>query len=287
MMKAVAYYRSCPGEPEASDLALRLQREAVQREVEEHHLDLAAEFAEREGEKGSETWPAYAAAVRAALAQGPEEDLIDVALVATYAAIGTGEPFEEPHLEGTHKLLHFEIGTRSIPTLPRIALPAGAPGPLCLYADYSPRQVQTLVHLCNAGPKPAGRGHGRDQRQQRARVPCLGVGRTRGGGGQRPRAAMGRGPAGHVRAVELALPPVLGRWQPPARDLHRRGRAALDDQGTRPDTERLVHVGEPGAGLGDLRSCVPRRSGRSRRATRRGFLMSGCCATRRPPSCRG
>ncbi len=38
--------------------------------------------------------------------------------------------------------------------MPRIELPADAPGPLCLYADFSPRQVQTLVYLCNAGPEP-------------------------------------------------------------------------------------------------------------------------------------
>ena len=35
MMKAVAYYRTRPSEPEASDLALSRQREAVKREVEE------------------------------------------------------------------------------------------------------------------------------------------------------------------------------------------------------------------------------------------------------------
>ncbi len=35
MTKAVAYYRSRPSEPEASDLALRLQREAVRKALEE------------------------------------------------------------------------------------------------------------------------------------------------------------------------------------------------------------------------------------------------------------
>ena len=47
MMKAVAYYRARPSEPEASDLALRFQREAVRREVEESGLTLVAEFVER------------------------------------------------------------------------------------------------------------------------------------------------------------------------------------------------------------------------------------------------
>lgn len=154
MMKAVAYYRSRPSEPEASEQALRLQREAVQSTVEEFHLDVVAEFVEREGEEGSGTCPAYGAAVHAALAQ-TSPDRIDVALlVATYAAIGTGETFDEPHLEGSHKLFHFLLEARSIAALPRIELPAGSPGPLCLYADFSPRQAQTLVYLCNAGPDP-------------------------------------------------------------------------------------------------------------------------------------
>ena len=34
---------------------------------------------------------------------------------------------------------------------PEIALPLGAPGILCLYADFRPSQLDTLVHLCNAG----------------------------------------------------------------------------------------------------------------------------------------
>ncbi len=155
MMKAVAYYRSRPCEPEASDLALRLQREAVRRTAEKNFLDVVAEFVKREGEAGSETCPAYVAAVHAALAQRSSEDLIDVALlIATDAAIGTGETFDEPNIEGSHGLLHFWIGARLIPALPEIALPAGAPGPLCLYADYRPRQRETLVYLCNARPDP-------------------------------------------------------------------------------------------------------------------------------------
>ena len=155
MMKAVAYYRSRPCEPEASDLALRLQREAVQSTVEEFHLDVVAEFVEREGEAGSETCPAYVAAVHAALAQRTSEDRIDVALlIATDAAVGTGETFNEPNVEGSHRLLHIWIGARLVPAPAVIALPAGAPGSLCLYADYRPRQRETLVYLCNAGPEP-------------------------------------------------------------------------------------------------------------------------------------
>jgi len=41
---------------------------------------------------------------------------------------------------------------RSIPAPPEITLPAGAPGPLCLYAVHRPGQLDTLVYLCNAGP---------------------------------------------------------------------------------------------------------------------------------------
>ena len=154
-MKAVAYYRSRPGEPEASEQALRLQREAVQRTVEKCHLDVVAEFVECEGEEGSETCPAYVAAVHAALAERSSRDMIDVALlIATDVAIGTGGTFDEPDVEGTHRLLHFWIGARLVPAPPEIALPSGAPGPLCLYADYRPEQRETLVYLCNAGPDP-------------------------------------------------------------------------------------------------------------------------------------
>lgn len=154
MMKAVAYYRSRPSEPEASEQALRLQREIVQKTAEKYFLDVVAEFVEREGEAGSETCPAYAA-VRTALAQKTSEDLIDVALlVAADAAIGTGAPFDEPHIKGSHGLFHFDLGARLIPAPPVIALPLGAPGPLCLYADYRPRQRETLIYLCNAGPDP-------------------------------------------------------------------------------------------------------------------------------------
>ncbi len=155
MMKAVAYYRSRPGEPEASEQALRLQREAVQSTVEEYHLDVVADFVEREDEEGSETCPAYAAAVHAALAERTSEDRIDVALLtATDVAIGTGETFKEPDIEGSHGLFHIWVSARLVPAPPVIALPAGAPGPLCLYADYRPRQRETLVYLCNAGPDP-------------------------------------------------------------------------------------------------------------------------------------
>lgn len=152
-MKAVAYYRSRPGEPEASDLALRLQREAVQRKVEEHDLDLIAEFVEREGEEGSESWPAYTAAVQAAISHKKRKDRSDVALlIATNAPIGTGEPFEEPHLDGMNGLIYHWVGAWPTPAPLEIALPAGAPGPLCLYADYHPHQLEILVYLCNAGP---------------------------------------------------------------------------------------------------------------------------------------
>ena len=155
MMKAVAYYRSRPCEPEASEQALRLQREAVQTTSEECFLDVVAEFVEHEGEAGSENCPAYVAAVHAALAQKTSKDRIDVALlIATDAAIGTGETFDEPHIEGSHRLFYIWISARLVPAPLAIALPAGAPGPLCLYADYRPRQRETLVYLCNAGPDP-------------------------------------------------------------------------------------------------------------------------------------
>ena len=88
-MKAVAYYRTRPSEPEASETALRLQREAVREELERGELTLVAEFIEHEGERDPETYPAFMAAVRAAVDHSSCEDLIDVAvLVASTAAIG-------------------------------------------------------------------------------------------------------------------------------------------------------------------------------------------------------
>ena len=162
-MKAVAYYRTRPSEPEASDLALRLQREAV----EAGGFDLIAEFIEREGEEGSETYPAYAAAMRAALAaaDGEHDDVRDAGLItlaalviATHATIGTGEPFQEPEVEveagisSMVSVLPTHLQASTIPPPPRITLPVDAPAPLCLHADYRSRQLDTLVYLCNAGP---------------------------------------------------------------------------------------------------------------------------------------
>ena len=151
MGKAVAYYRSRPGEPEASELALRRQREAVQEELG-RGFHLVAEFTEREGEAGSEAWPAYAAAVRAASAHS-SPGLMDVTLmIASQAGIGTGGPFREPSVEGAGGFTTCWLQVRSVPALERIALPGGAPGPLCLYAVCCPQQLDTLVYLCNAGP---------------------------------------------------------------------------------------------------------------------------------------
>ena len=64
-MKAVVYCRSRPGEPAASELALRRQREAVQQELEEG-CKLVAEFTEHEGEAGSAGYPAFRRPARGA-----------------------------------------------------------------------------------------------------------------------------------------------------------------------------------------------------------------------------
>lgn len=151
-MRAVAYYRSRPSEPEASDLALRIQHEAVRKIVEESDLDLVVEFTEYEGEEGSENHPAYVAAVRAAIAHKKDDTMLDVALiVASQAGIGSGEPFKKPSVEGRGGLWHYMLNKPLIPAPLEIALPAGAPSPLCLYADFRPRQLDTLIYLCNAG----------------------------------------------------------------------------------------------------------------------------------------
>jgi len=41
-----------------------------------------------------------------------------------------------------------------MPIQSEMALPKGAPGPLCLYAVFCPRQLNTLIYLCNAGSDP-------------------------------------------------------------------------------------------------------------------------------------
>jgi len=155
MTKAVAYYRSRPSEPEASDLALRLQREAVRKALEEGSLDLICEFTEREGESGTESCPAYAAAARMARGQAEFVEFI----IASRAAIGSGEPFKEPAIEFVpldeqdifgQGCLMYELLTPSVEHASEIMLRDGAPGPLCLYADFRPRQLDTLVYLCNA-----------------------------------------------------------------------------------------------------------------------------------------
>lgn len=158
MRKAVAYYRSRPGKPEASGLALRLQREAVRKAVKEDSLDLIGEFTEREGESGTEGCPAYVAAARMAHGQG---ELVEF-IIASRAAIASSEPFKEPDIKyeppddqdifGQGYFMH-ELLTPSVEHASEIPLPDGAPGPLCLYADFRPRQLDTLVYLCNATPE--------------------------------------------------------------------------------------------------------------------------------------
>ncbi len=159
-MRAVAYCRSRPGEPAASELALRRQREAVQEEAESG-CEVVAEFIEREGEAGSEGCPAFIAARHAAQNAGRSMLFI----IASRAAIGSGEVFQEPDQRAAASskeqptpdgmgwlVLWGELLTPSVPVPPEIVLPAGAPGPLCLYADCRPGQLDILIYLVNAGP---------------------------------------------------------------------------------------------------------------------------------------
>jgi len=155
-MKAVVYYRTRPSEPEASEMALQLQQQAVQRYIGTDHYTLVAEFIEREGESG-ERWPAYVAAVQAAVAQTNSEGGPSVTLIiASHAGIGSGEPFKEPSVSRDQAadgamIMNVLLSAALVPTQPEIALPPDAPGSLCLYADFRPRQLDTLVYLCNAG----------------------------------------------------------------------------------------------------------------------------------------
>ena len=156
-MMAVAYYRTRPSEPEASEMALQLQRQAVQRYIGTGHYTLVGEFIEREGER-EEGWPAYVAAVQAAVAHTYDEGDPSVRLIiASHAGIGSGEPFKEPNVSRDQAadgamIMNVMLSTALVPTQPEIALPPDAPGSFCLYADFRPRQLDTLVYLCNAGP---------------------------------------------------------------------------------------------------------------------------------------
>ncbi|EYD74718.1 hypothetical protein Rumeso_03671 [Rubellimicrobium mesophilum DSM 19309] len=175
MNDAIIYYRARPSEPEASETAMRLQRQAVCAAVEAGQLQVVGEFIEQEDEASDqvlrlkrealwravetdkpfaegntrdETRRAYYAAVEAARAHGAA-----CLVVVSHAAIGSGEVFAEPWVEQGSGLLHVMLAAALVPTLPDIPVPAGAPGPLCLYADFRPGQLETLVYLCNAGPE--------------------------------------------------------------------------------------------------------------------------------------
>jgi hypothetical protein len=149
-MKAIAYYRSRPSEPAASDAALHIQRQAVQSAINEHGYVLVGEFIERERE-GDEGWPAYVAAVQAALARRGDDEFMVSLLIASHAGIGAGEPFRAPSVEGANEILHVGLGAKFVRAATEIALPPDALGPLCLYAEFRPSQLDTLVYLCNGG----------------------------------------------------------------------------------------------------------------------------------------
>ena len=152
-MKAVAYYRTRPGEPDASKLALRLQQEAVRAGIERDGCDLAAEFIEREGEPGAEAWPAYAAAVNAAVALKTDESVLDVMFhVASRCGIGSGEPFERPWIGIEGGLWNCDLNAELVPTRAEIPVPQNAPAPICLYGEYRRTQLDTNIYFCNAGP---------------------------------------------------------------------------------------------------------------------------------------
>ena len=154
-MKAIVYYRSRPSEPEASDLAMRLQREAVQELLgPDNVFTVLGEFIERE-EDGVEAYPAYIAAVQAAITVNEDIGMINTAIiVASHAGIGSGPPFQPPDVEGSYRLLHYGLSARLMRVSPEIHLPSGGPGGLSLYAEYRPRALETLVYLCNADPDP-------------------------------------------------------------------------------------------------------------------------------------
>ena len=155
-MAIIAYYRTRPSEPEASGLALSLQRQAAHEAAGGHH-EITAEYIEREGEPGAEAYPAYAAAVNAANGLSAHDGGRCVQLIiATRAAVSSGLVFNEPQLrtEGGGFVLTVELLVPTIPPAPTIALPPGAPAPLCLHAEWRPRQLDTLIYLCNAAPQP-------------------------------------------------------------------------------------------------------------------------------------
>ena len=136
--------------------ALRLQREAAEKSAGGAG-GITAEFIEREGEPGAEAYPAFAAAVRSAIKQSTSDAGFSVELIiASHAAVGSGAVFVEPVVEthGEGLLITSNLLAALIPPPPIIALPAGAPAPLCLFGDYRRSQADTLIYLCNAGAEP-------------------------------------------------------------------------------------------------------------------------------------
>ena len=66
---------------------------------------------------------------------------------------GSSEAIRQPVPgEPRPSILWSELFTPSVPAPPEIVLPAGTPGPLCLYAECRPGQLDTLTYLGNAGP---------------------------------------------------------------------------------------------------------------------------------------
>ncbi len=162
----VVYLRTRPSEPEVSAGALAVQRAAVQAEV--GSAASIIEFIEAEGDSDDQDRPAYRAAWQlvseSACGDGP------VLIIATREAIGGGQPFisdpivlkqpgpepstvaeGRPPEEPRYVPLVIELDAPLHPDLSLIEPPAGAPAPICLYADPRPGQLRTLIYLCNTG----------------------------------------------------------------------------------------------------------------------------------------
>lgn len=175
MDDVIIYYRSRPSEPEASEVAMRLQRADVQAQVEAGRIRVVAEVVEEESEATDQElrqwhrdfwdavlagdldlfWkvrlqarPGLDAAVAASEAYGSTE-----IVVVSDAAIGSGETFKPANLNWGGANVRCWHG-RTVETPEEIELPPGAPGRLSLYLLPRPGQLDELYYLCNAGRTP-------------------------------------------------------------------------------------------------------------------------------------
>lgn len=153
--KVVVYYRARKREPEASEAALAVQRDKVQKYVAEIDAEIVGEVIEREGDDNRR--PAYFKAVRQAAELSKAEGAWAGMIVATDEPIGSGKAFRAPRRQLLGELgtiLQHILSGPLQPFRPVIDLPSAPPDRLFLFTPYDPRHPTTPIYLCNPTSVP-------------------------------------------------------------------------------------------------------------------------------------